>query len=734
MLSRKRLARLSIWTMLLSLFMSSTAFADTINQSGNITNNIVFIDVKANYWANEAITSMAGKGIISGTGDGTFQPEAPVTREQLAKLITLTFGLDPITPSTPTFSDVNSSSWAYGFVEASKDFLTGYFPLRGKPFFDPKANATREDVAVALVRAMDLQATGSPSSNALKGKFKDYEQISPQLMGEVALAVDNKLIQGFTDGTFRPQAQIDRGSVAALLYRVLKSSYSSATQDVELSVTVPEKVSTDSVTFSGKVTPGAELTINDQEIEYTKGSFKTTYKLTDGEGDYDFEIIAKLPNGRTTTVYKTVTYTTNGPKLTVNAPESATEPSVKINGRVTDTSDSYPKVTVNGESVNVYSGEWSTQLTLKEGKNTVTVVATNKFDKETTVEKEITLTLGGPQLTIDNVPETSSSATIRLTGRAKDKNDSYPKIYMNDELVGNYGEFSELVTLKEGPNVFRFKATNSLGKSSTVITKTIIFEVGGPELILDNVPEISTSATVRLTGRAKDKNDNYPKVYMNDELVSNYYGEFSETVTLKEGPNIFRFKATNNLGKSSVVITKTITFEVGGPELILDNVPETSSSATVRLTGRAKDKNDNYPKVYMNDELISNYYGEFSETVTLKEGLNTFRFKATNSLGKSSIVITKVITYKPGLPELTLDYIPDITKAAEITLSGTVKDANDYNPKVYLNDQLISSYGSTFSTRVTLKEGENTFVFKVSNNAGKLLTVEKKVIYTPDRG
>jgi len=712
--------------------MSSTAFADTINQSGNVTNNIVFIDVKANYWASEAITSMAGKGIISGTGDGTFQPEAPITREQLAKLITLTFGLDPITPSTPTFSDVNVSSWAYSYVEASKDFLTGYFPLKGKPFFDPKANATREDVAVALVRAMDLQASGSPSSNVLRGKFTDYEQISPQLMGEVALAVDSKLIQGFTDGTFRPQAQIDRGSVAALLYRVLKSSYSSATQDVELTVTIPEKVSTDSVTISGKVTPGAEVTINDQEIEYTKGSFKTTYKLTDGEGDYEFEIIAKLPNGRTTTVYKTVIYTTNGPKLTVNAPESSAEPSVKITGKVSDSSDSYPKVTVNGESVNVYSGDWSTQLTLKEGKNTVTVVATNKFDKETTVEKEITLTLGGPQLTIDSIPETSSSATIRISGSAKDKNDNYPKIYMNDELVGSYGEFSKTVTLKEGLNVFHFKATNSLGKSSAIITKTVTFEIGGPELILDNVPETSNTATIRLTGRATDKNDNYPKIYMNDQLVGSY-GEFSKDVTLKEGPNVFRFKATNSLGKSSTVITKTITFEIGGPELILDNVPETSNTATIRLTGRATDKNDNYPKIYMNDQLIGSY-GEFSKDITLKEGENVFRFKALNNLGKSSAEITKVITYQAALPELTLDYIPDTTKAAQITLSGTVKDANDYNPKVYLNDQLISSYGSTFSTRVTLKAGENTFVFKVSNNAGKLLTIEKKVIYTPEQG
>lgn len=87
------------------------------------------------------------------------------------------------------------------------------------------------------------------------------------------------------------------------------------------------------------------------------------------------------------------------------------------------------------------------------------------------VEKQIVVTLGGPVLTLDLIPETSSSKTVTLSGKATDKNDGYPKIYMNDQLVGEYGSFNKTVTLKEGANTFNFKATNSLGKAQRLLPR-----------------------------------------------------------------------------------------------------------------------------------------------------------------------------------------------------------------------------------------------------------------------
>lgn len=93
--------------------------------------------------------------------------------------------------------------------------------------------------------------------------------------------------------------------------------------------------------------------------------------------------------------------------------------------------------------------------------------------------------------------------------------------------------------------------------------------------------------------------------------------------------------------------------------------------------------------------------------------------------------MTKTITFNVSEPVLKLDYIPETTKTKQLTLTGSVTDANDSSPKVYLNDKLISSYGSFYES-VTLTEGSNTFVFKVTNSFGKMVTVEKTVVYTSE--
>ncbi|OBZ09830.1 hypothetical protein A8L34_21405 [Bacillus sp. FJAT-27264] len=627
---------------------------------------------------------------------------------------------------------MSPSSWAYKYVESSKDYLTGYFPMKGKPFFDPQAKATREDVAVALVRAMGLATEGVDAESALRWKFNDYGDISPQLAQEVAVAVDKKLIQGFPDGSFKPSAPINRASVATLLYRVLKSSYTNASKDVQLDVQVPANVSEATIKITGKVNADAKVYINEDEVENNNGSFAEAYSLDEGEKVYEFVFKAVLPNGRSKIVKKQVTFETTGPKLTVQAPDTTNQPSAQISGTVRDSSDSPATVWINDKGVHVsYNGEWSADILLKEGVNKIVVTAKNKYGKTAVVEKQITFSLAGPNLVIDATPEKTNKNTITLSGTATDKNDNSPKIYMNDQLVGSYGSFNKTVNLNEGENVFTFKATNNIGKSSATITKKITFLSYRPELVLDLVPETSSDATITLSGTATDNNDSSPKIYMNDQLVGSY-GSFNKTVTLKEGENVFIFKATNSLGKISETITKKIIFSVGGPELVLDLVPETSNDATITLSGTATDKNDSSPKIYMNDQLVGSY-GSFNKTVTLKEGENVFTFKATNNLGKSSATIKKIVVFTIAAPELQLDYIPETTSNGQITLSGNTTDANDSSPKIYLNDQLVGSYGS-FNKMVTLKEGSNSFVFKVTNKYGKFTTVEKTVVYTPEVG
>jgi hypothetical protein len=350
---------------------------------------------------------------------------------------------------------------------------------------------------------------------------------------------------------------INRASVATLLYRVLKSSYTQASKDVELNINMPEKTSSDTIRVSGEVTKGAKLLINNKEVTVSDGIFDEAFKLSDGEKTYSFDFKAALPNGRTRTI--SIVYETTGPKLTVKIPAKTNKPKLTITGKLTDESDSNPSLTINDDEVYIsYNGDWSKEITLKQGTNKIMISAKNKFDKETVMEKEIEFLADIPELTVDHVPENVTVNTITLTGRATDTNDSSIKVYINDVYI-DYSNFSKSYTLAEGANTFVFKAVNNLGKTSEIITKTVNFVIGSPKLTIDNVPENVTSKTINLTGRATDINDGSVKIYIIDVYVD--YSSFNKSYTLNEGVNNLVFKAVNSYGKQTVV-TKTVTYTV----------------------------------------------------------------------------------------------------------------------------------------------------------------------------
>ena len=96
-------------------------------------------------------------GIISGYGDGTFRPNNPVTRAQLAKIITAAAGWGQVTPVGATFADVPAGNVFYPFVQTAvcHGVISGYTcgdpgqpcDAQGRPYFHPGAFAVRGQIA-----------------------------------------------------------------------------------------------------------------------------------------------------------------------------------------------------------------------------------------------------------------------------------------------------------------------------------------------------------------------------------------------------------------------------------------------------------------------------------------------------------------------------------------------------------------------------------------------------------
>ncbi|SDD65574.1 S-layer homology domain-containing protein [Paenibacillus sp. UNCCL117] len=617
---------------MLSAFLFIAIAAPAVHASGDrYVTQITFVDMNESHWANSAITDLAKSQIISGYEDGSFKPEKHVTREEFAALIAKTFYLDlPGTDSAQTYYDVSPDRWSFPYIEASKDFLTGYYPPSGKAIFNPTTDATREDVAVALVKTLGYQPDELQDNKILERRFYDLGSISPNLRTYVALAVEKQLFDGYPNGTFRGDKQVTRAEVASLLHRVIKNASTDSRTGIQLDVIVPETTTSNSFYVSGETTKGATVTINGREVEVYQGQFKEGVRIDEGEGVYRIVVVSKIPGGKSKTVTKEIRYEKGAPTLTVkDIPQQTNKQSVTISWSVSGDHD--PVVYVNDEA----QSSWSSGKTveLQEGANTITVKAVNSLGKTTTVTKQITFNTDGPVLKVSDIPETTDKQTVTVSWSVSDKNDSSPKVYVNDEVQSGYTT-SKTISLEEGVNTIVFKATNKLGKSITV-TKTISLGTGAPNLKVGPIPSTTESERVNVSWSVTDTNDSSPKVYINDQLQSY---TTSASIVLEPGENTLIFKATNARGKE-IALTRTITFNPPAPKLILGHIPSTTANKTVSITWTVTDKNDSYPKVYVND-MLQSYTS--STTLQLADGANPIQVLATNKYGKVTTVTETV--------------------------------------------------------------------------------------------
>ena len=171
-----------------------------------------FVDTKG-HWAEKFMEDLSKKGIINGYNDGTFRPENHITRAELAKLLTGAFGQSE--DSFADFSDVAPDSWYYKSIAAAlaDGIVTGY----DDGSFKPDAFVTRQDAVLMMYRAMSLKKE-LPSGYTL---FKDDFEISSYAANATRCLGELGIITGNEDKEFKPQNNITRAEIAAVVCRGL---------------------------------------------------------------------------------------------------------------------------------------------------------------------------------------------------------------------------------------------------------------------------------------------------------------------------------------------------------------------------------------------------------------------------------------------------------------------------------------------------------------------------------
>jgi len=166
------------------------------------------------------------KPYIDGYPDGTFKPNNNVTREQIAKMVIVALEITESNTRVTTYNDVARDRWSFGYIEAATE--RGYLQGFGGGVFGPDKAMTRAELATCLVRiaerlGRDTSGTGRTFSDVNGDEwYADY----------VARAAMLGLVNGYEDGTFKPERTVSRAEAVTMINRMLQRDPSTA---VELS-------------------------------------------------------------------------------------------------------------------------------------------------------------------------------------------------------------------------------------------------------------------------------------------------------------------------------------------------------------------------------------------------------------------------------------------------------------------------------------------------------------------
>lgn len=188
-----------------------------------LAKNVTFTDVTpVKYaWAVDAIEILASKDILAGSIDGSFHPEAQVTRAEFVSMLVRALELkaDPNAASAVSFSDIPAGSWYEAAVKiaTSRGLISGY----SDGIFAPDRPMTRGEMAVVLAKALEVLGHSAGTAGELAG-FADQARIPAWASGAVAKVTDLGIMKGKARNRFEAELPTTRAEAAVVVYRIFK--------------------------------------------------------------------------------------------------------------------------------------------------------------------------------------------------------------------------------------------------------------------------------------------------------------------------------------------------------------------------------------------------------------------------------------------------------------------------------------------------------------------------------
>ena len=192
---------------------------DSVNVPGVTAPGTTFSDIKIH--ANKAaIEELASRGIINGMSKDTFAPNKTMTRAEFAAIVTRALGLTA--KDTKVFSDVPSSKWYAGYIGTANS--SGIVNGVGNGKFNPEGTITRQEAAAMVARAAKLcgldTTMDAVATRNMLAQFGDYRSAASWATESLAFCYSAGILDQ-SDLNIQPTKAILRCEIAQMLYNML---------------------------------------------------------------------------------------------------------------------------------------------------------------------------------------------------------------------------------------------------------------------------------------------------------------------------------------------------------------------------------------------------------------------------------------------------------------------------------------------------------------------------------
>ena len=178
-----------------------------------------FRDVKEGKWYYKSVKYVYERDLMQGVAKDRFDPNGSLTRAMFVTILCRIHGGEK--KNTDDFSDVKPGKWYSGYVgwAASTGVVNGY----SDGTFKPDANITRQEIATAMVRYIDYSGKNLPRRATAPSVFADSSKVAKWAKDHVETLRRAGVVNGDNNGNFNPKSNVTRAEVAQMIKNLLET-------------------------------------------------------------------------------------------------------------------------------------------------------------------------------------------------------------------------------------------------------------------------------------------------------------------------------------------------------------------------------------------------------------------------------------------------------------------------------------------------------------------------------